>query len=272
MHAIEDRLGHPDVPDGEHEQMLAPLQRPAGSLPAARRLQHRPEDRDRAARPRLRRRPTYERPTETFSGGWQMRIALAKLLLAQPEPAAARRADQPPRPRRAQLARGVPARLPARRHPRLARPLLPRRRRRRGSPRSTCGRSNDYPGNYSHYLEREPGAGSSGCARPSASRTTRSRGCEMFIDRFRYQATKAAQVQSRIKMLEKIVPIEVPPERKRVHFTFPTCGQERADGARAEARAQGVRRERGLPRHRPPHRARRPHRRSSGRTAPASRR
>ena len=44
-----------------------------------------------------------------------------------------------------------------------------------------------------------------------------------FIDRFRYQATKAAQVQSRIKMLDEIVPIEVPPERKRVHFTFPTC-------------------------------------------------
>jgi ATP-binding cassette subfamily F protein 3 len=44
-----------------------------------------------------------------------------------------------------------------------------------------------------------------------------------FIDRFRYQATKAAQVQSRIKMLDKVVPIEVPAERKRVHFTFPTC-------------------------------------------------
>ncbi len=44
---------------------------------------------------------------------------------------------------------------------------------------------------------------------------------KMFIDRFRYQATKAAQVQSRIKMLEKIDPIEVPPERKRVHFSFP---------------------------------------------------
>ena len=47
----------------------------------------------------------------------------------------------------------------------------------------------------------------------------------MFIDRFRYQATKAAQVQSRIKMLEKVVPIEVPPERKRIHFDFPTCAK-----------------------------------------------
>ena len=47
----------------------------------------------------------------------------------------------------------------------------------------------------------------------------------MFIDRFRYQATKAAQVQSRIKLLEKVVPIEVPPERKKVHFTFPAAAK-----------------------------------------------
>jgi ATP-binding cassette subfamily F protein 3 len=44
-----------------------------------------------------------------------------------------------------------------------------------------------------------------------------------FISRFRYQATKASQVQSRIKMLDKIVPIEIPPERKRVRFHFPDC-------------------------------------------------
>src|SRR5690606_23722496 len=44
-----------------------------------------------------------------------------------------------------------------------------------------------------------------------------------FVDRFRYKATKAAQVQSRLKLLEKIVPIEVPPERKRVVFHFPEC-------------------------------------------------
>jgi ATP-binding cassette subfamily F protein 3 len=48
---------------------------------------------------------------------------------------------------------------------------------------------------------------------------------KMFIDRFRYQATKAAQVQSRIKLLEKVVPIVVPPERKRIHFKFPPCAR-----------------------------------------------
>ena len=80
----------------------------------------------------------------------------------------------------------------------------------------------DYHCNYSKYLvERDE--------RIERLRDAKRRQDEevarvkMFIDRFRYQATKAAQVQSRIKMLEKVVPIEVPPERKRVHFTFPAC-------------------------------------------------
>ena len=70
-----------------------------------------------------------QRQTEEFSGGWQMRIALAKLLLARPEPAAPGRADQPSRPARAQLARGVHGRVPGLGRPRLPRPLLPRRHR-----------------------------------------------------------------------------------------------------------------------------------------------
>ena len=51
---------------------------------------------------------------------------------------------------------------------------------------------------------------------------------EAFINRFRYQATKAKQVQSRIKELEKIERIEIPPEEKTIHFTFPATQTERA--------------------------------------------
>ena len=64
----------------------------------------------------------------------------------------------------------------------------------------------------------------------------------MFIDRFRYQATKASQVQSRIKMLEKVVPIEVPPERKKIHFNFPSCAKSGRTVLELKHVAQGVRR------------------------------
>src|SRR5262249_58482730 len=82
----------------------------------------------------------------------------------------------------------------------------------------------DYVGNYSEYLVEHE-------ARIEALRKAKREQDEeiarvkLFIDRFRYKATKAAQVQSRIKMLEKIVPIEVPPERKKIHFTFPPCAK-----------------------------------------------
>ena len=81
-----------------------------------------------------------------------------------------------------------------------------------------------------------------------------------FIDRFRYQATKAAQVQSRIKMLDKIVPIEIPPERKRVHFTFPACAKSGRTVLDLRGVSQGLRRAARLRRHQPAHRARRSHR------------
>src|ERR1700752_2148368 len=83
MHALEERLGDPSIPEPEHDQMLprysdlqAPFRPRAGSsidLKPARVLEglgFKPAD--------------FDRPTETFSGGWQMRLALAKLLLGQP--------------------------------------------------------------------------------------------------------------------------------------------------------------------------------------------
>ena len=82
----------------------------------------------------------------------------------------------------------------------------------------------DYPGNYSHYVtERDARLDQLRQAKKDQDEEVAR--IKMFVDRFRYQATKAAQVQSRIKLLEKVVPIEVPPERKRIHFTFPACAK-----------------------------------------------
>ena len=82
----------------------------------------------------------------------------------------------------------------------------------------------EFRGTYSAYLtERE--------ARIARLREAKKRQDEevarmrLFIDRFRYKATKAKQVQSRVKMLEKITPIEVPAARKRVHFKFPASAK-----------------------------------------------
>jgi ATP-binding cassette subfamily F protein 3 len=80
----------------------------------------------------------------------------------------------------------------------------------------------DYYCNYSRYLEQRE-------EKMTRLREAKKRQDEEiarvqeFIDRFRYKATKAAQVQSRIKMLEKVERIEVPPERKRIHFHFPAA-------------------------------------------------
>ena len=78
----------------------------------------------------------------------------------------------------------------------------------------------DYAGNYTKYVEQRD-AQLDRLRQAKREQDEEMARVKMFIDRFRYQATKAAQVQSRIKMLEKVVPIEVPPERKRMRFSFP---------------------------------------------------
>ncbi len=67
---------------------------------------------------------------------------------------------------------------------------------------------------------------------------------EAFINRFRYQATKAKQVQSRIKELEKIERIEIPPEEKTIHFTFPQPKPSGRTGGRVHRCRQELRRRR----------------------------
>jgi ATP-binding cassette subfamily F protein 3 len=82
----------------------------------------------------------------------------------------------------------------------------------------------DYTGNYSDYL-RERDARMELLRQRKREQDDEIERMQAFINRFRYQATKASQVQSRVKMLEKVVPIEIPPERKRVHFSFPACAK-----------------------------------------------
>jgi ATP-binding cassette subfamily F protein 3 len=82
------------------------------------------------------------------------------------------------------------------------------------------GTLTEYPGTYSRYLEERE-------RRVSAILEAKTRQdeevarIEGFISRFRYQANKAALVQSRVKQLEKIERIQVPPMRKRIAFRFP---------------------------------------------------
>src|SRR5579883_2649593 len=83
-----------------------------------------------------------------------------------------------------------------------------------------------YSGNYDKYLAEKTQRREQ---LEAAYRNQRERieQLEVFINRFRYQATKAKQVQSRIKELERMERIEIPPEEKTIHFSFP---QPKASG------------------------------------------
>ena len=222
MHDIEHRLGDASVPQDEHDAMLARY----SDLQDRFRLAD-GYSMDLRIATVLRglgfSQEDLERPTETFSGGWQMRIALAKLLLGRPnlllldEPT--NHLDLDAR----NWLEGYLAEYP------FAVILVSHDRYFLDSVVTRITDLNlrkltDYVGNYSKYVDQRD-------AMLERLRTAKREQDEevarvkMFIDRFRYQATKAAQVQSRIKMLEKVVPIEVPPERKRIHFKFPACAK-----------------------------------------------
>ena len=160
-----------------------------------------------------------QRKTEEFSGGWQMRIALAKLLLARPnlllmdEPT--NHLDLPARNWLEEYLADYPGSVVLVSHDRYFLDATVKRITEVGLKTLT-----DYHGNYSHYVTEHT-------ARMERLRESHRRQseeiekAEVFINRFRYQATKAKQVQSRIKQLDKVERIEIPPARKKIRFTFP---------------------------------------------------
>ena len=222
MHALEERLGDPSIPEAEHDAMLHRY----SDLQDRFRLNdgYSIELKTATVLQGLGFKPSdFDRRTETFSGGWQMRIALAKLLLGAPslllldEPT--NHLDLDARNWLEEFLNGYPYAVILVSHDRFFLDAVVTR-----IADLTLRQLTDYHTNYSGYLVEHQ-------EKIDALRKARREQDEeiarvkMFIDRFRYQATKASQVQSRIKMLEKVVPIEVPPERKKIHFDFPTCGK-----------------------------------------------
>jgi ATP-binding cassette subfamily F protein 3 len=161
----------------------------------------------------------WTRQTDEFSGGWQMRIALAKLLLAKPnlllldEPT--NHLDLETRNWLEDYLRSYPFGYILISHDRYFLDVTIDR-----TVEIWNKRVNIYQGNYTKYLNQKDERRTQLQAAYSNQRQQIEH-LEAFINRFRAQATKAKQVQSRIKELEKIERIEIPEEESTIHFKFP---------------------------------------------------
>jgi ATP-binding cassette, subfamily F, member 3 len=161
----------------------------------------------------------WHRETGEFSGGWQMRIALAKLLLQKPnlllldEPT--NHLDLESRNWLEGYLSEYPFAFVLISHDRYFLDVTVNRIVEIWNKKIWT-----YSGNYDKYLAQKTQRQEQ---LEAAYRNQRERieQLEVFINRFRYQATKAKQVQSRIKELEKIERIEIPEEEKTIHFSFP---------------------------------------------------
>jgi ATP-binding cassette subfamily F protein 3 len=165
------------------------------------------------------RKEDWPRQTEEFSGGWQMRIALAKLLLQKPnlllldEPT--NHLDLEARNWLEDYLTNYPFGYILISHDRYFLDVTVDR-----TVEVWNKRAYFYSGNYEKFLTQKAERKTQ---LEAAYRNQRERieQLEAFINRFRYQATKAKQVQSRVKELEKIERIEIPPEESTIHFSFP---------------------------------------------------
>src|SRR5256886_1115235 len=165
------------------------------------------------------RKDDWDRQTDEFSGGWQMRIALAKLLLQKPnlllldEPT--NHLDLEARNWLEEYLTEYPYAFVLISHDRYFLDVTVNKIVEIWNKRAFF-----YPGNYDKYLAQKTQRKEQLQAAYKNQRD-RIEQLEVFINRFRYTATKAKQVQSRIKELEKIDRIEIPEEERTIHFSFP---------------------------------------------------
>ena len=161
----------------------------------------------------------WKRRTEEFSGGWQMRIALAKLLLERPnlllldEPT--NHLDLEARNWLEGYLGSYPYAVVVVSHDRYFLDMTVRKIAELWNKGLYL-----FSGGYTRY-EHQKTERRAQLQAAYDNQQDRIRQLEAFINRFRYQATKAKQVQSRIKELERIDRIELPSEEKSIHFSFP---------------------------------------------------
>ncbi|ADV84101.1 ABC-F family ATP-binding cassette domain-containing protein [Terriglobus saanensis] len=161
----------------------------------------------------------WARRTEEFSGGWQMRIALAKLLLEKPalllldEPT--NHLDLETRNWLEDYLRNYPRAFILISHDRYFLDVTVNK-----ITEVWNKRLHFYTGGYEKFVKQKDERRTQ-LMSAYKNQKDRIEQLEAFISRFRAQATKAKQVQSRIKELEKIERIEVPEEEETIHFSFP---------------------------------------------------
>ena len=165
-------------------------------------------------------RSGFNRPTSEFSGGWRMRIELAKILLLRPDLLLL---DEPTNHLDIESIQWLEQFLTSKAkavvmvsHDRAFIDNVTNR-----TIEISCGKIYDYRTNYSHYVELRKERLEQQL-RAYENQQKEIADITDFIERFRYKATKAVQVQSRIKQLEKIVPIEVDEvDTSHINLKFP---------------------------------------------------
>jgi ATP-binding cassette subfamily F protein 3 len=220
MHDLEGRLGDTSLSPAEHDAVLARYSEVQDRFRLGDGYQI--ELKVATVLRGLGFEPAaQEQLTDHLSGGWQMRLALAKLLLSEPDLLLL---DEPTNHLDLDARNWLEEYLVA--YPRSV-ILVSHDRYFLDAVVThiadlTLRKITEYHTNYTKYLEQRDAA-IERLREAKRRQDEEIQRVEEFINRFRYQATKAAQVQSRIKMLDKVERLEVPPERKRIHFQFPAA-------------------------------------------------